>query len=310
MAQSPVAGAAIGLGAPPAPHLLQGLSKRSEGRMHASLLPALGDCRDAGCRCCCQRHPHEGVWGEPRWGQLRPLPLSAWSPLLSAVLTLGHPSSVPPHSAGLCCPLAASPSDRAAPWVQGAGVPFPQPTLCFAQCFWESGACGLRSRLTPAARCPLRARGTAQLAQWQQPLMGGLLGGGGLTALHCSAPPRPPTGDVPCCDAQGYCRMSCPADACCWPPQCPARVRGVTCAARGATSALHLPRSCPVLCLRGLGASWPRSRDGFETLGLFLLTSLGSSCAGLLLPSGTGATRPLPCAGAESFSTRETGRGV
>lgn len=99
MAQVPVAGAAVGLGAPPAPHMHRGVSKHSEGRTRASLLPALGDRRDAGRRCRCQRHPHKGTWGEPRWGQPRPLPLSAASPLLHAVLNAGTSQL---HSAPQC----------------------------------------------------------------------------------------------------------------------------------------------------------------------------------------------------------------
>lgn len=65
----------------------------------------------------------------------------------------------------------------------------------------------------PSSSLPTACPGNSSAHTMAAAAQGGSARWGGLTALLCPAPPRPPTGDVPCRDAQGYGRMSCPADA-------------------------------------------------------------------------------------------------
>lgn len=185
------------------------------------------------------------------------------SPLLNGALTLaaaGRPGSVPAPRPGERRGGAALPAvpGSAGPWPpahqirqlpppprrargsglragargrQGGGPPFPKASgAALLNTFGKSGAGSLRSRLTPAARCPRRAQGTAQRRTMAAPARGGGCSAGG--GQHGQAPPSPSLMaglrfcrclPAPCCptppkprgwwprrDARGHGRASCP----------------------------------------------------------------------------------------------------
>lgn len=143
------------------------------------------------------------------------------SPLLNGALTLaaaGRPGSVPAPRPGERRGGAALPAvpGSAGPWPpahqirqlpppprrargsglragargrQGGGPPFPKASgAALLNTFGKSGAGSLRSRLTPAARCPRRAQGTAQRRTMAAPARGGAARRGGAA---WAGPPLP-----------------------------------------------------------------------------------------------------------------------